>query len=325
VAMVRVGSLFSGIGGLDVGFEDAGCDVRWAIEYYKPSAQVFAANFPSAQTICADIRSVDAAELEPIDVLIGGFPCDPFSVANKRRKPGHDPVKQTLYLEVLRFVREHQPRLVVLENVPGLLSFAGGEIVRDMREKMEALGYDIHVHILDLFEHAGRPMRRKRLFFTATRERLALYPQFPKVGLQKRLGEFAEDIPLEHELRELRGKVARAAPTMPPVQPGRFLKKKTYGKLSFTDERQWRVTDVANTWLSADCGKACAYQTFIGDSYGWRRMSYREVARMMGFPDDWDWATMTESQRERALGQCVAPAVARLVADGLVAHLLQTA
>jgi DNA (cytosine-5)-methyltransferase 1 len=303
-----VGSLFSGIGGLDVGFEAAGGVTRWAVEIYAPSARVYAANFPHVQTIVDDVRNVDATTLSPVDVLIGGFPCDPFSMGNRQRAPGHDGVKETLYLEILRFVDAHQPRFVVLENVPGLLSFDGGAVVADMHRRMEARGYTVHTHVLDLAAHCGVPMQRRRLFFTATRG-LALYPQIPEVPIGRPLADWLDDVPESSDLRRFTGRLLARAAALPPPEPGRAAHINGFGNTT------WTVDDITHCWVSNYTGAHNPNQPLVADRYGWRRLSVDEIARLLGFPAGWDWAGMPERQRYIALGQCVSPTVSRVLAE----------
>jgi len=111
--------MFAGIGGFDLGFERAGFHVSWCIEWDKHAQAVLRKRFPYA-TIYGDIREVDPAQLAPVDVVCGGFPCQDLSVAGKRA--GLAGERSGLFHDAMRLIRKLNPKLLVLENVPGLHS-----------------------------------------------------------------------------------------------------------------------------------------------------------------------------------------------------------
>src|SRR5689334_400998 len=111
---MRVVSLFSGIGGLDLGFEDAGHDVVWAVDNWSDAVHTYRLNF-GARIVQADIRDVPSTRIPHGDVVIGGFPCQGFSVANRQRHV--DDTRNVLYREFVRVVRDLMPSMFVAENV----------------------------------------------------------------------------------------------------------------------------------------------------------------------------------------------------------------
>jgi len=131
---LTVGSLFSGIGGLDLGLERAGMTVRWQVEQDAWCQRVLAKHWPDVPRY-GDIKTIDWTEVEPIDLVCGGFPCQPVSLAGKRRAQD-DP--RWLWPEFARCLRVLRPRFALLENVPGLLSAGFGDVLGDLA----ALGYD---------------------------------------------------------------------------------------------------------------------------------------------------------------------------------------
>lgn len=153
---MTVGSLFSGIGGLDLGFEAAGFEVRWFCERDAFCRAVLAKHWPGVRCY-EDVRVL--REPEPVDVLIGGFPCQPHSVAGKRKGKEDE---RHLWPEYARLVRELRPRWVVAENVPGLLHTAFDEVCGDL----EGAGYAVTPLVLGA-DDVGAPHRRKRIFICA--------------------------------------------------------------------------------------------------------------------------------------------------------------
>ncbi|MCP4165668.1 MAG: DNA cytosine methyltransferase [Chloroflexi bacterium] len=154
--MLSYGSLFSGIGGLDLGFEQAGLRCKYQVEIEPDYRKILAANFPSV-TQHADIRNVAAWDLPPVDILAGGFPCQDISVAGKRA--GISGERSGLWSEYLRLIRNVRPKYVVIENVPNLLKDLEYAILRPLAE----IGYISEWQSIRASDF-GLPHRRERLF-----------------------------------------------------------------------------------------------------------------------------------------------------------------
>lgn len=162
---LRVGSLFSGIGGFDLGFERAGMRVEWVCEIDKAARAVLRRRFPNA-IVLEDIREVDPSALPPVDVVCGGFPCQDLSVAGKRA--GLAGERSGLFHEAMRIIRGVRPSVLVLENVPGLLSSNRGlDFATVLREVGEGWSCEeVAWRVLDS-QFFGVPQRRRRVFVVA--------------------------------------------------------------------------------------------------------------------------------------------------------------
>lgn len=132
---MTVGSLFAGIGGMELGLERAGMEVRWQVEIDPFCRKVLTKHWPDVPKY-EDVRDVGAHNLEPVDLICGGFPCQDLSRAGRRA--GIDGAKSGLWREYARIVRELRPAFVFVENVPGLLVHGLGSVLGDLA----ALGYD---------------------------------------------------------------------------------------------------------------------------------------------------------------------------------------
>ena len=121
----RVASLFAGIGGICLGFKQAGFDIVWANEIDAAACKTYRYNFGSEYLVEQDIRSVKADNIEDFDVLAGGFPCQPFSIAGRQR--GFDDRRGNLFFEITRIVDCKRPKIVFLENVPNLMEHDDGK------------------------------------------------------------------------------------------------------------------------------------------------------------------------------------------------------
>jgi DNA (cytosine-5)-methyltransferase 1 len=155
---LTVGSLFSGIGGFDLGLERAGLQIRWQVEIDPWCRAVLAQHWPAVPRY-HDIRTLTGKELEHVDVLCGGFPCQPVSVAGRRRAQADE---RWLWPEFARLVRTLRPRYVLVENVPGLLTAGMGDILRDLA----ACGFDAEWDSLRASDF-GAPHRRERIWLVA--------------------------------------------------------------------------------------------------------------------------------------------------------------
>lgn len=155
---MKVGSLFSGIGGIDLGLERAGMTIAWQVEIDPFCRQVLEKHWPNVPKY-GDIRELRGDELEPVDLICGGFPCQPVSVAGKRRGQEDE---RWLWPEFARILRILRPKYVLVENVPGLLVRGMGDVLGDLA----ALGYDAEWDCIPAAAF-GAPHLRYRVFIVA--------------------------------------------------------------------------------------------------------------------------------------------------------------
>ena len=157
---MRVGSLFAGIGGFDLGLERAGFEIAWQVEIDPYCQRVLAKHWPNVQRY-GDIRSIDWATVPRVDLLCGGFPCQDLSFTGKRA--GIDGERSGLWSEYVRAIRALRPRYILVENVPGLLTNAYmGRVLGDLA----ASGYDAEWDCLPASAF-GAPHRRDRVWIVA--------------------------------------------------------------------------------------------------------------------------------------------------------------
>lgn len=169
---LTVGSCFSGIGGLELGLEwTGGFETRWQIEFDPYASAVLRKHWPNAKRY-GDITAVSGSDLEPVDVICGGYPCQPFSFAGKRK--GHNDPRH-LWPHLYRIICDLRPRFAVLENVPGHLSVGFGRVLGDLASS----GYDAEWGVFSA-AGVGAPHLRQRVFILANDRS------------QRKQGEFAE-------------------------------------------------------------------------------------------------------------------------------------
>lgn len=168
---LTVGSLFSGVGGLDLGFDAAGWETRWQVEVDERCRSVLARRWPEVPRY-ADVRDVNGRELPPVDCITYGFPCQDLSVAGNRA--GLDGTRSGLFFEAIRIIREMReatdgryPTWAVAENVAGLLSADNGDAMGRCLDALADIGaVGIEWAVLDA-QHFGVPQRRRRVFIVA--------------------------------------------------------------------------------------------------------------------------------------------------------------
>ena len=163
---MKVGSLFSGVGGFDLGLERAGHEVVWQVEFDKQCRSVLRRHWPKAQ-LHEDVNDVGSDELARVDLICGGFPCQDLSVAGNRA--GLDGERSGLWFQFKRIVAELAPTWVLIENVPGLFTSNAGADFEIVKTGLAELGYVGAWRVLDS-QHFGVAQRRRRVFLLAVRD-----------------------------------------------------------------------------------------------------------------------------------------------------------
>jgi DNA (cytosine-5)-methyltransferase 1 len=180
---IKFVSLFSGCGGLDLGFEQAGFQRIWANDFDENAQAVYRLNLGEIDG--RDILTVDESEIPVGDILTAGFPCQPFSNAGNRK--GVDDSRGMLYKECLRIIKAKMPKVIVFENVKGILSskyIDGRNLPEVIKEDLETtfdennIGYNVVYRVLNASDY-GVPQNRQRVFFVGVRKDLNITFTFP--------------------------------------------------------------------------------------------------------------------------------------------------
>lgn len=175
---MKVASFFAGVGGIDTGFEEAGFEVIWANEFDKYAAETYSMNFNN-QLVVDDIRNVKATDIPDFDVMIGGFPCQAFSVAGYRK--GFEDERGNLFFELERIFKAKKPQVIFLENVKNLVGHDNGNTFRIILEKLKDAGYFVKKDVLNACDYGNLPQNRERIYIVAfLSERACEEFEFPK-------------------------------------------------------------------------------------------------------------------------------------------------
>ena len=171
----KVVSLFSGAGGLDLGFKKAGFDIVWANDFDKDAVATYKLNIGN-ECVCGDISTIGSGSIPDCDIMIGGFPCQGFSVANTKRNVLDE--RNQLYLQYIRILKDKKPKMFVAENVKGILSIGKGEIIKAIIEDFSQAGYNVKYKLLNAADY-GVPQRRQRVIIVGVRKDLNIGFEYP--------------------------------------------------------------------------------------------------------------------------------------------------
>jgi DNA (cytosine-5)-methyltransferase 1 len=295
----RIISLFSGCGGLDLGFEQAGYDRVYANDFDKDAQAIFRLNLGEIDG--RDIHDVDEHEIPDGDILTAGFPCQPFSNAGNR-KGVHDS-RGMLYKECLRIIQAKMPQVVLFENVKGLLStnYIDGRSLVDVittdLETMNGLGYNVTYKLLNASDY-GVPQNRQRVVFIGVRKDLGKTFVFPKKEEKDKLTiRHILDIPSEVPNQKdwpLSPQAMNMIQYIPEggswkdipddKLPARFLRIKSdmkrYRSPNFY--RRFSLNEISGTITASAQPENCGIIHPLKN----RRYNIREIARIQTFPDD---------------------------------------
>lgn len=172
----KVVSLFSGAGGMDIGFINAGFEIIWANDFFEEAVKSYRKNI-GKHIVNGDITKISSNQIpDGADVIIGGFPCQGFSIANIKRNMQDK--RNFLYKEMLRIINDKKPKFFVAENVKGLLSMEGGKVIEMIKADFEHLGYHVEARLLNAAEY-GVPQSRERVVIIGNRIGIERNP-YPK-------------------------------------------------------------------------------------------------------------------------------------------------
>lgn len=168
-------SLFSGAGGMDLGFKNEGFEILWANDFFKEAVDSYKKNIGN-HVVYGDITKIPSSEIpDNPDIVIGGFPCQGFSIANTKRSMKDE--RNFLYKELLRVIKDKNPKFFIAENVKGLLSMEDGKVIKMIVKDFEDLGYKVDYKVLNAAEY-GVPQARERVIIIGNR--LGLDNVFPE-------------------------------------------------------------------------------------------------------------------------------------------------
>ena len=335
-------SLFSGCGGLDLGFEQAGFERVYANDFDKDAQAVFALNLGKIDG--RDIYEVKEEEVPEGDILIAGFPCQPFSNAGNR-KGVHDS-RGMLYKECLRMIEAKMPKVIVFENVKGLLStnYIDGRklvdvLVEDLSE-INDVGYNVVYKLVNASDY-GVPQNRQRVLFVGIRKDLNKSFVFPDKKTKERLSlrhvilDIPEDVPnqvdwplspqaLSMVVHIPQGGSWKDVPDDCLSPRFKRIKDNMVRYHSPNFYRRFSLDEINGTITASAQPENCG---IIHPLYN-RRYTIREIARIQSFPDDFVFIDETPKDvtaMYKVIGNAVPPELARIIAVAIKEQVFEGA
>lgn len=312
---MKIISLFSGCGGLDLGFEKAGFDIEIANDVDSAIWATFKANHPKTTLICGDIRKIDEKVFpEKIDGIIGGPPCQSWSEAGALR--GIDDARGQLFFEYIRILRSCKPKFFLAENVSGMLANRHEKAVENILNLFSESGYDVTLTLINAKDY-GVAQERKRVFYIGFRKDLGLRFKFPSGSTVNDM----DKITLKDVIWDLKDTAVPAAErnhhnpeavnnneyytgAFSPIFMSRN-RVKSWDEQAFTVQasgRQCQLHPQAPKMVKVK-ENLCAFVKGKEDLY--RRMSVREVARIQGFPDSFKFIYDNLNDAYKMIGNAV--------------------
>lgn len=321
---MRFVELFAGIGGFRLGLERAGHDCVWANEWDKYANKVYRSHWGECDD--RDIRSVDVGEIPRHDLLVGGFPCQAFSIAGNRE--GFDDARGTLFFEIARILEACRPSHCLLENVKGLLSHDGGRTFCRIIEVLGELGYCVEWQVLNSKDF-GVPQNRERVFIHGFRGEsgFSIFPLVRYDGVSSSEGAEEQGVG-QGSLRSVASTITAGyqklneGSTIVQVNNPRHSNNRVYDESGIAPalrtmqggNRQPKI--LSHSWRNGDPARGGTGPLYsmehsftldtsphyvVGDRI--RKLTPLECERLQGFPDGWT-SCLSNSQRYKCLGEC---------------------
>lgn len=304
-------SLFSGCGGMDLGLEWAGAKTIYACDIFGDALETLQANIQIPLVEKKDIRKI--TEFPQADIVIGGYPCQGFSLAGKRIL---DDPRNALYKEYKRTLEIVKPKFFIAENVKGLITMGGGEVIQQMIEEFEEVGYKV-THKLVNSSIYGVPQDRERVFIVGVRNDIDYTYAFPEATH----GE--GKIPFATMRDYLEGMEYNPEDMDQTGYSSRFLsrnRKRKWSDTSFTIQASGRHAPLhPEGEPMIKLGKdEWVFQGEIN-----RKMTYKETARIQTFPTDYQFIGNL-GNKYKMIGNAVPPLLAKSIAEEIVNYLKNT-
>jgi len=329
-------SMFSGCGGVDLGFSQAGYEILWANDFDEDACETYRHNI--GDIIHGDVTQLDIPDVKNLDVLTAGFPCQPFSNAGSR-KGTSDPRGQ-LYQQTFKFIDKLNPKVVMFENVRGILSIKteNGKLIDEIVDTLtNKHGYHVSYRLMN-FSHFGIPQNRIRVVLLAVKNKNYIDHIFPEVTegkdltLKATLKGVTNKLPNQTELMRLNPQALYYGSMIPEggswksldyeILPDRWKRiRDDMPKYHYPNFfRRYARNEIQGTITAAFKPENAGVWHPTKD----RIFSVREIARVQTFPDNFVFKGRTVKSKYQQIGNAVPPLMAKQVAEQLKHYIEKT-
>ena len=292
----KVCSLCSGCGGLDLGFIKAGFEIIWANDIDKYAVQSYQENIGN-HIVHGDINKIDLNSIPKHDILVAGFPCQPFSIMGNEK--GFDDHRGSLFFRICELIDIHNPEVVVLENVGRLLTHKKGSSFKIVQDELEKRGYNVNKKVLNSSDF-DVPQTRNRIFIVCFKNKNIKF-QYPTAKvLEKRLQDLLQkNVDKKYYLSEKIKKTILS-----------------HGSGGYSSNPEIDL-EIARP-LCATMAKMhrAGQDNYVTTELGLRRLTPRECARLQGFSEDYK-IVVSDNQAYKQFGNAVTVSVAYAVAEAI--------
>ncbi len=307
---MKVCSLFSGIGGIDLGFIQAGFEIVWANEFDKDAATTYRHNLGAEHLVERDIRKVDIAQIPGFDVLVAGFPCQPFSIMGFRK--GFNDARGNLFFEIARIAEARKPKVIFLENVANLIEHDEGKSFLTVYNALAPQGYKLRYQLMDSLEYGNVPQQRTRVFIVAFQDESAC-EKF----------EFPEKIPLTVKLNDILVRNIKHSSCY--YYTGSSYYYEALQRIVIDKNALYKIYDSGVSrkahyicpTLTANMGTFPDRVPIILDDYGIRKITPYECLALQGFPKDYRFPKIPMASAYKQCGNSVVVPVIRRIAESI--------
>ena len=275
---LRTLDLFAGVGGIRIAFENAGFTTVFANDFDKTCKETYDLNFSEPKLLVEDIWKVDIGNLPEFDVLLGGFPCQAFSIAGNQNGFEDEKIGGNLFFRIKEILEYHRPKAILLENVKNLKGHDKGRTFQIIKDTLEKLGYYIKTEVLNSMKHGNIPQNRERIFIVGFLDEE-----------KTKSFEFPKEIDLTRNFREFITKEVdqkfhyEGKPLFARIKDHIISKNTVY---------QWRRKYVRENkkgvvpTLTANMGRGGHNVPIIKTDNGIRKLTPKECFMLQGFPEE---------------------------------------
>lgn len=301
--------LFAGIGGIKIAFSNAGFECVLSNDFDKNAEITFNFNF-SDKMLLEDIQKISTAEIPSFDILCGGFPCQPFSIAGYRKGFDDEEGRGNLFFDIIRILKAKKPQAIFLENVKNLKTHDKGNTLSVIYNKLEKLGYKVTDKMLNTMEYGNIPQNRERIYIVGFLDQVVFNKfEFPnKTPLTKTILNCLEKNEVEDKY------YYNNKPIYEKIKDDIIKKDTVY---------QWRRKYVRENkkgvcpTLTANMGTGGHNVPIVLDSKGIRKLTPRECANFQGFPKNYKLPNIANSHLYKQIGNSVSIPVVQRIAENI--------
>lgn len=306
---MTVGSLFAGIGGIELGCMQAGFQVLWAVEKDRACCFTYRHNHKCVPLIEDDVQNINPSTLLPVDILTAGFPCQPFSVAGLQK--GFSDHRGNLFYEVIRFAKALQPQFIFLENVQNLQEHDNGKTFMEIHNALTEIGYCIRYRVMRASEYGNTPQIRDRIYIVACKDIGECDSfRFPKaIPLAVSIDDIVRRCEKKSAIYYYQGSDSFYSKARNIVTDHSSIYRVYHDSIKITQNHMCPT-------LTASMGTQKNQVPLVIDDYGIRKLTLRECLDFQGFPKDYCFPrTITIEDAYKQVGNSVCVPLIRRIAN----------